>query len=83
MATKTEVFRDRLKRYLQASRREKTEILAHLTAVLGMHRKAVIRALHREQMRSGFKKKKPGRRLFYTPDVRVALKDTPKTEIGV
>jgi hypothetical protein len=74
MATKTEIFRRHLTRYLQASRSEKTEILAHLTAVLGMPRKAVIRALRREQMRSGFKKKKSGRRLFYTPNVRVALR---------
>jgi len=76
MATKTEVIREHLSRYLKASRSEKKYILDHLTAILGIHRKAVIRALHREQMRNRLKpKKKPGPRMIYTPDVTAALKD--------
>lgn len=76
MATKTEVLREHLQRYLQASRKEKGEILDHVTAVLGMCRKSVIRRLKREQMRDRMKpKKKPGPRVIYTADVTVALKE--------
>ena len=76
MATKTEVLRDHLARYLKASRKEKTHILDHLTAVLGMHRKAVIRRLHTEQMRDhSIPKKKPRHYVIYTADVTAALKD--------
>lgn len=75
MATKTEVLREHLQRYLKASRKEKKEILDHLVAVLGMPRKSVIRALKREQMRDRMRpKKKPGPRIFYTPDAVAALK---------
>ncbi len=76
MATKTEVFREHLARYLPASRKEKKEILDHLTGVLKMHRKAIIRALKREQMRDPLKpKRKAGHPLIYTPDVTAALKE--------
>ncbi|MEK9195048.1 MAG: hypothetical protein AAB975_01625 [Patescibacteria group bacterium] len=76
MATKTEVLREHLSRYLKASRREKKHILDHLTAILGMHRKAIIRSFMREQMYNRLKpKKKPGPRMIYTPDVTAALKD--------
>lgn len=76
MATKAEVFREHLQQYLEASRKEKKEILNHLAAILGAHRKSVIRALGREQMRDRMKpRKKPGPRLLYTPDTTAALKD--------
>lgn len=76
MATKTEVIREHLSPYLKASRNEKKDILNHLTAVLGIHRKAVIRSLRRQQLRDRFKpKKKPGPRIIYTSDVTAALKD--------
>lgn len=76
MATKQEVIREHLPQYLKASRSEKKHILDHLSAVLGIHRKAVIRSLTREQMRDRMKpKKKPGPRMIYTPDVTAALKD--------
>ena len=76
MATKTEVIREHLSRYLKASRREKKYILDHLTAVLGIHRKAIIRSFMREQMRDRMKpKNKSGPRVIYTPDVTAALKD--------
>lgn len=76
MATKTEVIREHLSHYLKASRREKKYILDHLTAVLGIHRKAIIRSFMREQMRDRMKpKNKPGPRVTYTPDVTAALKD--------
>lgn len=76
MATKKEVLREHLHRYLKASRQKKKGILDHLTAVLGMHRKAVIRALKREQMRDPWKeRRKAGRPLRYGPDVTAALKE--------
>lgn len=75
MATKNEVLREHLSRYLKASRKEKKEILDHLVAVLGMPRKSVIRALTREQMRDRMRpKKKPGPRILYTSDAIAALK---------
>lgn len=76
MATKKEVLREHLPRYPKASRTEKKEILDHLTAVIGICRKSVIRRLKREQMRDRMKPvKRPGPHLLYTPDVTVALKD--------
>lgn len=74
--TKKEVFREHLPKYLKASRREKTEILNHLKAIVGMHRKAIIRTLKREQLRDRMKpKKKAGPRVVYTADVTAALKE--------
>lgn len=76
MATTKEVLREHLPRYLKASRKEKKEILDHLTAILGMRRKSVIRRLKREQMRDRMKpRKRPGPRICYTPDTTAALKD--------
>lgn len=76
MATKKEVVREHLPRYLKASRKEKGEILDHLTAILVMPRKSVIRRLKREQLRDRMKPgKKPGPRICYTPDVTAALKE--------
>lgn len=76
MATKKEVIREHLPQYLKASRTEKKEILDHLTAILGMRRKSMIRRLKREQMRDRMKPtKRPGPHLLYTPDVTAALKD--------
>lgn len=76
MATKKEVFQEHLGGYLKASRKEKTSILDDLTAVLRMHRKAVIRALKRCQMRDPWKERRTaGRPIRYGPDVTAALKE--------
>lgn len=76
MATKREVLQEHLPHYLNASKDEKRHILNHLTAVLEMHRKAVIRAIRREQMRTSLlPRKKPGPPITYTADVTAALKD--------
>ena len=76
MATKKEVLREHLTRYLKASRKEKGRILDHLTAVLGMHRKAVTRALERERRRDPWKETgKAGRPLLYGADVTAGLKE--------
>lgn len=76
MATKKELFREVLKRYLKASLQQKKVILDELSASSGMHRKSVIRALKREQLKDPLKpKKKSGRHLIYGPDVSTALKE--------
>ena len=76
MATKQEVFKEHLRAYLKAPKQEKTIILNGLAQTLGMHRKSVIRALKREQMRSERSSRtKAGRRTTYTPDVVAALKE--------
>lgn len=76
MDTKKEVFQEHLGEYLKASRRGKGTILDALRLITGMDRKAVIRALKREQMRDRMKpRKKPGPRIIYTPDTTAALKD--------
>jgi len=79
MATKKEVLREHLPRYLKASRKEKKDILDHLVPILGIHRKAVIRALKREQNADPWRSRgKAGRRVVYTPDVTAALKEVWK-----
>lgn len=76
MATKKEVIREHLTSYLKASRKEKKLILDHLSVVLGLCRKSIIRSLRREQLRDRLAhKKRPGPRTIYTPDVTSALKD--------
>ena len=76
MDTRKEVLQEHLQKYLKAPKEEKGHILDYLVAVLYQHRKTVIRALRREQLRNRRKeKKRPGPRLFYTPDVKAALKD--------
>ena len=76
MATKKEVIREHLRTYLKAPKEEKSTIISSLAKTLGLHRKSVIRALRRAQMRDTLRpNKKPGRRVLYTPDVTAALKD--------
>jgi len=76
MSTKKEVFQEHLGEYLKASREEKGKILDALELVTEMNRKAIIRAMTREQMRDRMQpKKKAGRRVVYTQDVTAALKD--------
>lgn len=76
MATKKELFREVLKRYLKAPHLQKKIILSELSASSGMHRKSVIRALKREQNRDPWKEQgKAGRPLLYGPDVTAGLKE--------
>lgn len=75
MATKTEVLREHLESYLQASRKVKSGILDHLASVLKMHRKSIIRALNRERDRDTSNQKKGGRPVLYGKDVTEALKE--------
>jgi hypothetical protein len=76
MSTRKEVIQEHLENYLKASKEKKGHILDHITAVLGQHRKTIIRALRREQLRNRRKqRRRPGPRMLYTPDVKAALKD--------
>lgn len=76
MGTKHELFRSCVERYLQGDKQEKTKILDELTANTGMHRKAVIRSLRREQRRDPLAQpRRRGPRERYGPDVTAALKE--------
>ena len=76
MATKKELFREVLKRYLKASNRQKKIILDELSASSGMHRKSVIRALKRERNHDPWKVHgKAGRPFMYGADVTAGLKE--------
>jgi hypothetical protein len=76
MNTKKEVIQEHLGVYLKASRKEKGRIIDAIEIITKMHRKAVIRAFRREQMRSVINpSKKPGPAVTYTNDVTAALKE--------
>lgn len=77
MATKLELLKGCLKRYLAALKPEKKVILDELVLHTEMHRKAVIRALRNLQLRDPWKTgpAKRGRKIIYGPGVNVALKE--------
>ena len=75
MATKNEIFQEFLGRYLRADRARKGEILDHVTAVVGITRKAAIRKFRVLQMRDPLRQVHRGRHTYYTPDVTAALRD--------
>ena len=74
MSTKKELFGIELKVYLNASRKEKTEILDSLVRQTGMHRISIIRAFRRLQMESAYSPSgKQGRRVIYDHDCLSAV----------
>lgn len=76
MTTKQELLRAALKRYLGADKHTKTKILDELAANTSMHRKAVVRALKREQMRDPLRpSRKRGPKTRYGPAVTAALEE--------
>lgn len=76
MATKQEVMRDTLEKYLKATREGKGVILDRLEQTVHMHRKAIIRRLSYMQTTSTADKVDDrGRPTYYTADVVSALKD--------
>ena len=76
MATKKDIFNEHLSAYLRAGKDKKGEILTHVCFVTDMHRKAVIRRFGELQRHDPWKEGgKPGRSLYYTPDVTTALKE--------
>lgn len=84
MATKQEVIKEFLGRYLRVNKELKGEILDHLEAVVGMHRKAIIRRFKVLQMRNPhYWPDGRGRPLYYTPDVTYALKEVWEISHGL
>lgn len=75
MATKQEVFKEKLKEYLEASRKEKTRILDAVCRVTKCHRKAAVRRFKTLQLRSDSFQKRRGRKKIYDHRTTVALKD--------
>lgn len=76
MSTKQELLRAALTRYLGADKHQKTKILDELAANTRMHRKAVVRALRREQMRDPLRpSRKRGPKTRYGPAVTAALEE--------
>lgn len=68
------IIQEKLSAYSKASMVEKTAIVTSIVTVSGMHRKAVIRALNRERMRSRWKAPpKLGRPKKYTAETEAAL----------
>lgn len=73
--TNNDIIQRYLREYLKASKARKGEILDHICDTTGMHRKAAMRRLRREQRRRPEETGKRGRARYYTPDVIAALKD--------
>ena len=74
MATKQEIFREKLLAYLSAGRDEKGRILDAVCGIAGVHRKAAIRRFKTLQLRDPARSERRGRTLVYGPDVTAALK---------
>lgn len=69
-----QIIQEKLPQYIQATVHEKTVIVTSLVTISGMHRKAVIRALNREIVRSHWNTPpKLGRPRKYTPETEAAL----------
>lgn len=75
MKSKNEVFTEKLRAYLKASKKDKQQILDHVCFVTGLHRKAAVRKFSRLQLKSSRKPEGRGRPIKYTSDVTLALKD--------
>ena len=76
MATKKDIFNEHKSTYFRADRQEKGRILAHVCFITDMHRKSVVRRFSELQRYDPWKEPgKPGRSLYYTPDVITALKE--------
>lgn len=75
MATKQEIFREKLDAYLRASKEEKGRILNAVCSVTGGNRKAAIRRFRTLQMRHPSFRDRRGRPVLYTKAVQAALKE--------
>jgi hypothetical protein len=74
MITKNNIFDRYLSEYLKASKRRKGEILHTVCDISSMHKKAAIRKFRKRRLKKGCDFEKRGRKIYYTPDVSVALK---------
>ncbi len=75
METKHNIIGDFKERYWQADLAGKSEILDHIKAVAGMHRKAIIRRFGTLQKRKPFWQDGRGRPEYYGADVTAALRE--------
>lgn len=75
MATKAEIFKEKLEAYLSGSKEEKSRILDAVTSVASCHRKAAIRRFHTLQMRHVSFADRRGRKETYGPGITAALKE--------
>lgn len=68
------IIQEQLQTYLKASATQKSDIITSVCQITGMHRKAVIRAFKREQLRSSWKASpKLGRPRHYLAETDAAL----------
>lgn len=74
METRNNIFKEHLAAYLRSGKQAKGELLKHVCAITGMHRKAVIRKFRAVQMRASGAPEGRGRREQYGADVTLALK---------
>jgi hypothetical protein len=75
MATKKDIFQEKLKVYLKADKVGKGSILDAVVLVCGLRRKSVIRKFRTMQLRDKATGETRGRPRYYTPDVIAALKE--------
>jgi hypothetical protein len=73
MATKNNIFDEKLKEYLQASTKRKGEIIKAVVEVTRMHRKSVIRRFKVLQLKDSRLPEGRGRPTYFTKDVDAAL----------
>ena len=68
------IIKEELPAYLKADKKQKGQILDNLSSVTKMPRKSLIRALKRQQLRTGSRPpKKRGRKKYYTAETEAAL----------
>jgi len=75
MATKREIFEEKLEKYLAASKEGKGRILDMICGVTGVHRKAAVRRFRTLQMKDSGRPDRRGRPAIYTKAVKAALKE--------
>lgn len=75
MATKQEIFQEKLGEYLGAPRDEKSRILDAVCRVTGGHRKAAIRRFRTLQLRPRFSEEKRGRKPRYGHRITAPLQE--------
>jgi hypothetical protein len=80
MATKNNIFEEKLEEYCAAGKKRKSEILDAVVEVSGLTRKGAIKRFRTMQMRDPCATERRGRPRTYTPDVIAALKEV--WEIG-
>jgi hypothetical protein len=84
METKNDIFESHVRAYLQSDKAGKSQLLEHICALTGMHRKAAIRKFNALQKRSLLTVPAGrGRPLRYTPDVDAALHDVWVAASGI